>query len=374
MKKFSIAVLVILLVLVMSLPRSLESYAQTIVNACKTRAYRPACYEKEIPKLMEKISMEDAFAVTKFVQEKDPQFAYCHVVAHILTERETKKNASQWKNVMLRCPMATCNYGCLHGSLIARFRGESLSDEQIEEMIPDISDVCEPRIGFNPTPIEKTMCYHGIGHLAMYMTDGKPEKSIPICERVGKEYVKTCVEGIFMTVFQSIDPEDLALVIDIKPKKEGVADFCKAFGSYWQHCRRESFFLFLQEAENPQKLNSLCSYAIDQESRRDCYWAYVNVITDKAFERGQGITSINSYCKNVPWCYSGAAMRLVQVDPANNIRLANEICQMAQNDTSDCYNNLLYYATFSFSAQSELFVSYCQALSDPWRNQCLSQK
>lgn len=349
---------------------SVTGYAGHVVKRCANTSYRPACYEKEIPKLMSRISMEDAFAVTKIVQDKDPQFVYCHVVAHKLTEIETAKNPDTWKDVLLRCPMAMCNYGCLHGSLIARFRSEELTDEEIEQTLPELADLCEPRVGFAPTEIEKTMCYHGVGHLAMYMTSGNPGKAIPVCEQLASGYIKTCVEGIFMTVFQSIDPEDRALVAGIKPKREDVARFCSQFENYIMHCRRESFFLFLHDAEDPKNLSRLCAYAQGEDAKKDCVWAFVNVMTDKAFEHTDGVQRMDAYCRGVPWCHAGAAMRLVQVDPIRNVDAAGKICQKAG---ADCYENLLYYARISFLDKNDQYRTYCQALPVFWREQCLAQ-
>jgi hypothetical protein len=74
-------------------------------------------------------------------------------------------------------------------------------------------------------------------------------------------------------------------------------------------------------------------------------------------------------------CFGGAAMRLVQLDPLRNVQKANDICQVTTNDMQkeQCYEDVLYYATFSFSSQAEKITYYCNALSEPWREQCLTQ-
>ena len=49
-----------------------EKHATAILKICEKETYHPACYDREIPKLMDKgLSMEDAFAVTRLIQEKD---------------------------------------------------------------------------------------------------------------------------------------------------------------------------------------------------------------------------------------------------------------------------------------------------------------
>ena len=42
---------------------ALDQYAQEILARCKSEKYRPGCYDREIPKLMDYISMEDAFKI-----------------------------------------------------------------------------------------------------------------------------------------------------------------------------------------------------------------------------------------------------------------------------------------------------------------------
>ncbi len=365
--------------------RSPTGEAENVLEQCKGAQYRPACYEAEIPKLMAYMSMEDAFAVTKLVSDKDPQFANCHVVAHKLTSLETRKDPSRWKDVLLRCPSSVCNYGCLHGSMIERFRSETLTDEQVEKVLPDIMDLCEPREGFVPSAIDKTMCYHGIGHLAMYMTGGDPARAIPVCEKTavrsdGANYLSTCIEGVFMTVFQSVDSEDFALVRWIRPEKGDVRSFCSRYGQYWQMCRRESFPLFDDESmKKASGLEKFCSYATTPQDMRSCYWGGINVISTRFFELGGGISDVDSYCKGFRvetqgLCYGGVAMRLVQIDPIRNVQIADTICALARDAARlECYNNLLYYATFSFNTGSQEFRTYCAQLSGDWKEACLNQ-
>jgi hypothetical protein len=369
-----------------ALSQSPAELAAVIVKKCADTPYRPSCYEKEIPKLMDThVSMEDAFTVTEKVQDADGQFLYCHTTAHALSLKETQKNPNEWKDVLLRCPFAVCNYGCLHGALVARFRQEHLSDEQIEKTLPDVMDICEAREGYSPTDLDRAMCYHGMGHLAMYMTGGKPDKAINVCERVatrgeGRDQVDTCIEGVFMTVFQNIDPEDRALVKDILQTKETVAPFCALYGKYEQNCRRESYPLYFDEIFTPEGLTNFCAYATDETALRSCYFAVMNMVATRVFENDDGLQKIREYCPKIStstkkWCYTGAATRLVQIDPLRYVRKANDVCAIAEEegDKEYCYGDLLFYARFTFASKDSNYVTYCQSLSDPWAEQCLNQ-
>lgn len=357
--------------------------ADRVLAQCKDAGYRPVCYENEVPKLMSRISMEDAFSVTKVIQDKDPEYLYCHVLAHKISFEEAKRHPGTWKDTMQRCPIGMCNYGCPHGAMIQQFRGESMTDTEIIEALPDLSDVCEPRGNYKPSDIDKTMCYHGIGHLTMYMTAGKPDRAAEICAKVGakpdgRNYVQTCTGGVFMTVFQGVDPEDIALVKDIKPTRETVNQFCNTYPRYITECHRQSFPLFGDDLKKPEGLLQFCSYAQDQETLKECYLTVMNVFVDTTFTNvEEGVAKATLYCQGIPndrrgTCFAGAAMRLVQIEPLRHINTAVSVCEQAKKEgvEEECYEGLIYYATFGFSRGSENIQSYCEQLPEQWRLKC----
>jgi hypothetical protein len=248
-----------------SSPEQLKSYADRTLAQCAASAYHPACYDQAIPKLVDDISMQDTFKVLALVQSGDSSYLNCHVVAHFISQKETAKDPSRWKDVITECPSMVCSDGCLHGVLLQRYNREYLSHSQIEELIPDLQDVCEPRGTWHPAEVERTMCYHGIGHLSMYATNADVKTAIDICNRVGNKddgrgYVETCLEGVFMSIFQPADPEGSALVKYVTPPKEGVDAFCARFkGIALDVCHRESLALFSQEVQTPAGLyKSFC--------------------------------------------------------------------------------------------------------------------
>ncbi|MBI3486150.1 hypothetical protein HY025_04395, partial [Candidatus Daviesbacteria bacterium] len=53
---------------------TLEEHANTVFTKCEKSIYHPSCFDVEIPKLMDSptnLSMEESFAVTKIIQDKD---------------------------------------------------------------------------------------------------------------------------------------------------------------------------------------------------------------------------------------------------------------------------------------------------------------
>src|SRR6185436_3393431 len=212
-------------------------------------SYKPACFDKEIPQLMRSISMEDAFQVASVVQNSEPSYGYCHVLGHELSARETAKNPNDWKDVIHRCPQGICSNGCLHGAAQERFRGEVLNADELVKAQQELIGVCDKTATWNPTGLEAAECFHGLGHLSMYITGGELMRSVNICDTIaigsdGKPYNTLCYEGAFMQLFQPLDEEDRVLVKDKGPAtKDQLAQFCKQFGpnDKVEACWREGF-------------------------------------------------------------------------------------------------------------------------------------
>lgn len=362
--------------------RQVEKYADQVIEKCAEGGYRPVCYEKEIPKLLDKISLEDAFRVTRVVQDKDSSFAYCHVLAHNLSYEEAKRRPSDWQDVLTRCPFTMCNYGCLHGSLIQHYRGEVLTDSQIEEAIDVMKDVCEPREGWNPPEIDRTMCYHAMGHLAMYITGGNPDKSNEVCKKVsikddGRDYYEVCVEGVFMTIYQGVDEEDIALVREIKPEKEEVRQFCSKYdGVEYEACNRESYPLFKEDLSDPVKLTNYCSYSRTEHGKWKCYATAIGDVVVEKLEKGTIFNEMVDYCLNIgernSQCFANVATRMIQIEPKYTDD-AIKFCKVGSeyNLGDECFRDVANYSTFSFKPDSKERKDFCNKLPDEWREKCL---
>lgn len=367
---------------------SLQEYADTVFEKCSFEDHSLSCYDREIPKLMSTLSMEEAFLVTRLVQEKDPRYLECHVLGHYLAERETAKDPSRWKDVVASCPVTMCNNGCPHGALMARFgnQTEFLSDEQIEEIKPDLVTVCEPRGEWNPAEVERSMCYHAIGHLNMYVTNANIDKSVEICKDIGvkqdgRSYVQTCTEGVLMSIYQPLGPEDFALVKDITPKKEEVVSFCSKYtGMAFAACHKESWPLFQAEIVQPEGLVKFCSYAKDSFSETNCYASLMNILTLFFVINEDNLNKLEQFCTGLPeekvgLCFAHAARRLMQIDPVYYPDKAAEVCATAKmvGVGGECYDKLAEYAAWSFHSGSKEFIQYCNTLPSPWNIHCLNE-
>ncbi len=365
--------------------KDLQVYASEILETCSKEPYAPGCYDREVPKLMKYLSMEETFDVVKLIQEESREYLFCHVVAHAISDVETKKDPSKWMEVVSRCPVTMCNNGCPHGAIMERFQSETLSEKQIAQALPDLKNVCEPREGWNPTEVERSMCYHGGGHVGMYVTGGDVDKSLELCREIaikddGRNYYQTCVQGIFMLVFQGLEPEDFALVADIKPEKEELEEYCGQYsGTEFFACRTEAWPLFFSEIKTPEGLVNFCSFTGDHWGQTWCYGTGFGLISLELLERGEnsGVEAVSDYCMALPdtrqaQCYANASSRFVQVDPKYTEQ-AVALCELAEKfgKSEYCYHDLLFYSRYSFHEGSQALKEYCGHFDEIRKKKCL---
>ena len=360
---------------------SFQKYAESIFEECSTQNHQQSCYDREIPELMGEISMEEAFEVTKLIQEKDQNYFYCHVLGHNLSAKETAKDPEAWKDVIARCPSNLCSNGCIHGAFQERFRAEALPDASIEELKPELAGICEKRPGWNPTDIERATCYHALGHLTMYITDANIQKSVRLCKEItaissSQQFTPICFDGVFMQIFQPLEPEDFALVEGRQPTKEELPSFCEKFDGHVKgSCWNEGWPLFIKEIMTSEGVVEFCSVFREPFLQNRCYTAMFYVIPAQ-FQLDKD--RMQQYCSLLPdpqrgQCFANAASRLIETD-ARLIDHSVSLCEYAVNFNAQeqCYKELLFYSTYNFHIGSEDFLKLCSSLPDPWRQQCIS--
>lgn len=357
----------------------LTNLAVSIEQSCASETYRSACYDKTIPQMTKAVSMEDAFAVTKLVQEADTSYQYCHVSAHALSARETKKAPSRWKDVVTRCPSGVCSNGCIHGAFQERFRTETMTDAQISSIKSEFINVCEPRGSWNPTGMERASCYHAMGHLFMYITNADAVKSNTLCEEIANkgnsgDFRRVCYDGNFMQIFQPLEPEDFALVKGKQPTKNGLSAYCGRYvGDQKASCLSEGWPLFLDDLRDPSGLVAFCSLQ-DSDKKKGCYNAILYaLVVQLHFDEGK----IYSYCLGLSGlardrCIASYATRLIETDWNNIDRSVHWCKRMEPHDSSSaCYKELVEYSTFNFHPNSTQYYRLCNGLPEAWQAECL---
>jgi len=360
---------------------STDTYAARIVAECDDVQYRPMCYETSVPKLMDTgVSMEKAFDITRRIQVLDPTYRYCHVLAHELSAKETKKDLSKWKEVIARAPSGICGNGGLHGAFQERFRSDAMPYLTAQELSGQLRGVCDHRPGWNPTYLERASCMHGIGHLSMYVTDAALVKSIQMCEIIAhpdatEDFRRTCVDGVFMQVFQPLEPEDVGLVEHVAPKAAGRLAFCKKFsGLAYASCVKESWPLVRTELLKSQSLATFCD-ALSGGDKEYCmsgtmYVAFGMLEFDDVKMRAlcSGMTGIPKQM-----CISYAAYRIVDTD-WNESSKALAFCNAAPTDTKTaCYEKLIDFAGMGFHTGTQEARALCSGMPVQWAESCATR-
>ena len=362
--------------------KSLEDYAQVVIDKCAKVSYRPGCYDEEIPKLMDFLSMEEAFEVTSIIQQKDKSYGYCHILGHRLASREVQKNPSKYIEVIHRGPMnGMCANGALHGAVQERFRSEVLSEGQLKQLEPELKNACEAQAGWQPAQLAKAICYHGLGHLTVIVTSADFAKALKVCDVIslkenGDDYRSVCYEGAFMQLFQPLEPEDFALVKGKGPEKEGRRFFCLKFSAEdkQEACWREGWPLFRSEVATPAGLVEFCEVPDKKEQQDSCFQMLLHTV-------GQNFNfdsvKIAQFCNGIiderkGDCFYNAASSVLEADQ----RLTDEsleVCSLAnsQEAKDECYEGLAQGASYIFQQGSDSHKDFCQKLPKTWAEVCL---
>jgi hypothetical protein len=361
-----------------------STVAQKIIDTCANESHTPSCYDKEIPKLMDEgYSMEQAFVVTKMVQEMDPSYQYCHVLGHYLAGKETQKDPENWKDVIARTPLGVCSNGAIHGAFQERFRADSLPEGARDVMIAELQDICEPRPDWQATGMGVATCKHALGHLTMYATGGEIEDSIDMCNSLlDKKNTDSdrqlCYDGAFMQIFQPLEPEDFAL---IKGKEvetiEEAENFCGGFSDKYQvSCIGESWPLYRSLITEPETVMVSCKQL--PENSVDfvrCMSATFYVAMAQA---NLSVDWAGEFCTNVPaqvtsLCFANSASRLIETDHRNVAR-SLEVCQLAEaaGEGEACYDELLKYSGYIFKYTEPEYAELCNGLPAEQKRECLA--
>lgn len=360
-----------------------KKHADYIIKLCAGERYHPACYDREIPKLMDQISMSDVFEVTRIIQVEDSTYPYCHVLGHELAAREVNKDPSKWKDVVSMCPAGMCSNGCLHGGFQERFRSETFTDVQIEMVKPDLATICEKRSNWNPTGLEQASCYHAVGHLSMYLTGADIYKAGELCNYAalksdGRNFTQTCLDGTFMQIFQPLEPDDFALIAGKEVKRDELKSFCMKFqGQQRTSCWHEGWPLYVPEITKPDGLMNYCnSSVLSTDADKDqCFLSLFYVLM---VQFNFDTKKVQIFCSALPekrlnQCFANTASRLIETD-YRNINEVAAYCAAAPTLASQaaCYDEMIIYSTFNFHAGSPEFYKLCNVLPEDWKNKCLN--
>lgn len=366
---------------------SLKQTAAEIIEICKDSDRKDFCYEEEVPKLQGELETAEMFELIREIRRQDPEYLFCHVLAHSLGEYEVALDPNNWIDAIAKGPTdGLCSNGYTHGAILARFNYEEFTDEQFELALEDFAIACEERESWHPTTLTRAMCYHGLGHVFIHITETDVDKSIMACDRVahkegGRDFMDVCLEGIYMQLFQPLEPEDFWLLefLEVQPSRDNIAQFCSDHSStdrQYAACWREAWPFFFEEMKTSEGLLNYCNALEDEGYRQQCF---VTAVTINGRLNLGNPNKMADVCNGLPseqsgLCLSRGANAYVEEDH-NATTEALNLCSLGDTEAAreECYGFLARIASYNFHRESEAFKNMCSNLPERWQDRCYSR-
>jgi hypothetical protein len=357
--------------------------AERIVAECGDRADEMLCYEKEIPALFPAFPLADVFEVIRAVRRLDSSYQFCHVVAHKVGELAVAQDPMKWLDLIPLNPSdGLCSNGFIHGLIVGRFRSDSLDAEKLEKTIPDFARACEPRHDWSPSGLDQAICYHGMGHLFMFITQADMRKSLEVCARVSDSptgnFMRVCREGVFMQIYQPLEPDDFALIdlLPEKPSRENYRRMCAFYSDGNAEdegaCLREAWPLFREEIMSGSGAVQFCAGQPNEDETTKCYETATTIIGRQSLGNVEGAASACEVmaADQRAMCFATVAQAFLEEDRAEAAK-ALVFCDRApQEIAGECIATLVSRARWIFSEESEDLKRFCAAVPSEYRARC----
>ena len=218
--------------------QNINVISKKIFDACQKEQSKQTCYERDIPKLMDTISMVDAFKVVAYVQQMDPSYQYCHTLGHSLASKETLKSSVDWRDVYKSCPRdRACANSCAHGVVGEVYKDISIwSDfdpEQQSVFLSDLRDLCNSILG-SEDKMDRTTCFETIGHVAFFLHLADPNDSLGLCDalessNVGEDALEACYRGVFGSILNPLEADEKEMMKGKEITKDTYEEYCQDF-------------------------------------------------------------------------------------------------------------------------------------------------
>lgn len=355
--------------------------AGEIVAMCESEGER--CYEREVPKLYPTRSIPEVFAAIREIRTKDSTYQFCHVLAHKMGEAVVAEDPAKWLDAFALNPSDNlCSNGFIHGIIVGRFRNDVLDDASLQATVPDFRKACEPRENWAPSPLDQAICYHGLGHLFTFITNADLMRALDVCDAIGESktgnFMRVCREGVYMQIYQPLEPDDFELVaqLEIKPTKENYRQFCKTYSSRPEEegaCLREAWPMFRQGLLDGTEAARFCSGQPNSIEEASCYQSISAIVGRMSL--GSQSKAVDA-CKKFPAarqveCFSTVAMTRLEEQQTNGEE-AIALCNAAPATIKgECISILAQRASFIFSSGSAEKNRFCSLLPDNVRPICM---
>ena len=360
---------------------SVEASALAIVEECTSKGGdRGQCYEKTVPDLYPTLSIPEIFDVIREIRKSDSSYQFCHVLAHKLGELVVAEDPARWVDVIPLNPSdGMCSNGFVHGVTVGRFRDDVLTPEQMQENLVDFKRACEPRADWAATSLDQAICYHGMGHLFMFITNGDYRRSLEGCDAIGRsptgDFMRVCREGVFMQTYQPLEPDDFALIelLPEKPTKENYRRLCAQFSEDAEEgaCLREAWPFFREEIIEDGGAVTFCSRQPNATETSACYDSVFAILGRQTLGRPD---TAEKTCATVPdservKCFASVAGSILEEDRTDGQRSV-DFCNRAEGETRmACMQTLASRARFIFGDTPEK-TRFCSLLPTEVQERC----
>lgn len=359
--------------------------ALAIIELCKAKNETGAhCYEREVPTLYGKIMLADTFDVIRNIRRNDPSFQFCHPLAHKLGEMTVAEDPKSWiKAIALNPPDGMCSNGFIHGVIVGRFRNEVLDDFKMQQAMGEFKTACEPRADWQPSALDQAICYHGMGHLFMFVTDGKYTRSLDACSQIAESptgnFLRVCQEGVFMQTYQPLEPDDFALIEKLpeKPTRQNYRRICAQFSdaNAVGACLREAWPLFQKELFVGTGMKTFCSGHPNALLENACYETVFAILGRQSQEPSKR-DRVGAICTSVPErrqgkCFGSVARAFIEED-RSAVEQAVHVCEVAAKEAArnGCYQDVLNSVAFIYGQDTVTAARLCSLVPDTYRDEC----
>jgi hypothetical protein len=352
--------------------------AQSIVKKCAGPGDHSACYEAAVPDLYPGLSVPQIFDVITDIRTMDPTYQFCHVLAHEVGERVVAEDPNNWIDAIhLNPPDGLCSNGFIHGIIIGRFRNVVVDDATFQKFLPDFIRACEPSDNWNPSDLDRAICYHGMGHLFTYITNADLPVALHYCsEVVPDQFARVCIEGVFMQIYQPLEPDDYALIaqMKVKPTKDNVRQFCASFKDplYVGACLRESWPFFESGIQSGKGAQAFCSGQPNAEETDECYQSISSIIGRMSL---QDPAQAASACNAIPanqqeTCFSFSAQAILEED-RTQVQQAVDLCNRASASVATaCLGDLSTRSQFVYGTDTSDHSALCTLMPVDLQAEC----
>ncbi len=366
-------------------PRNIpEELAVQMTSLCNVGRDHTVCYEREVPKLFPKYSIPLIFDVIRNIRKRDQSYQFCHVLAHKLGEKIVAQDPDRWMQAMPLNPSdGLCSNGFTHGVIGGRFRANVLTDDALDALLPDFRKACEAHDNWKPTPSIQATCYHGLGHLYVYITDAHLHKALSLCARTTDtshgDYGQVCREGVFMQIYQPLEPDDFLMIeqMPVRPATSTIRQFCSSYNEDPRDegaCLRESWPFSRISIMNGTGVAAFCAHQPNAKEEYNCYRSATAIIGRSSLGHGD---SGNTACSHLPQLWQGVcaisvASAILEEDlnagPAA-IAACTNVSLLSASET--CLSTFADHVQFYFGSDPVARAAFCHALPEPQRTVCL---